>query len=1034
MIENNAGKLRRLTWSFGLVVIVMVFWGGYWVKQVMSEVGIQAREERAQLLALEDAINDASANLAGQVHEWKDILLRNHDSILLEKHKLDFERRAEAVGRDLRAAAQAASNMGIDADSFLSFASQHQELTGQYRVAMNSLKPGNPASVRRVDRSLQGIDRPLQESIFRERERLEALAMSTVSGLPGGNTKLGLKIVFLNLGWLIALLPLLALYFFQRVYKLQCDIAKSDSQAQSIFQSIEEAVLVLDAAGSVVGLNPRAQALLGLNDVDVLGRSLSDVCCLRHAVTGRSVPWPSSEFISGKKLADLSNVRLGCHGDGKEIPIEVSIAPLLESDGAVNGQVLLLQDVTERREMVQTLQHERALFQQTFDLAEVGMAHVSSQGRWIRVNRHLCQMTGYTEEELLQRSFQGVNHPEDNLGDEELLRKLLSGERTKYIREKRYIHKGGNVIWVSVTSSMVRKIDGSPDYGISIIEDISARRMTLAKMQESRLRYMALFEQMPEGALLFDSSLRVVECNPEAMEKLGYAKDALLQLHVSDIEAIDDQDDIEERQAKLVINGRDDFESFYRRSDGSIFPVDVSVKLLELPDSEFLFQTIFRDITEERQAAEQIELLAYHDPLTGLPNRRLLQDRIEHTLGIAKRHNSGVALLYLDLDHFKDVNDAMGHDAGDLLLKLVSIRLQECIREGDTLARIGGDEFVIVLNEIGGPENAEIVAEKILRQLNRPVHMGEAEIRTTPSIGISIYPQDGRDARDLIKHADTALYKAKKEGRSTYRFFTEAMHQETLERINMERLLRVALKRNEFELHYQPQVNLSTHKVIGCEALLRWNQPTMGLVPPAQFIPIAEHTGLILEIGEWVLREACKQARKWQDSGYELKVAINVSARQLMRPGEMMRALRSALDESGVSPAMIELELTESILLDPSSIGDVLEQISALGVHLALDDFGTGYSSLAYLRRFPISIIKIDRSFVCNSDTNAADAEMVRTIIGMAHNLQKSLIAEGVETLQQGLHLAENGCEVAQGFHYSRPLPLDEFESMLKTQ
>ena len=208
----------------------------------------------------------------------------------------------------------------------------------------------------------------------------------------------------------------------------------------------------------------------------------------------------------------------------------------------------------------------------------------------------------------------------------------------------------------------------------------------------------------------------------------------------------------------------------------------------------------------------------------------------------------------------------------------------------------------------------------------------------------------------------------------------------------------------------------------------------MGLVPPAQFIPIAEHTGLILEIGEWVLREACKQARKWQDSGYELKVAINVSARQLMRPGEMMRALRSALDESGVSPAMIELELTESILLDPSSIGDVLEQISALGVHLALDDFGTGYSSLAYLRRFPISIIKIDRSFVCNSDTNAADAEMVRTIIGMAHNLQKSLIAEGVETLQQGLHLAENGCEVAQGFHYSRPLPLDEFESMLKTQ
>lgn len=440
------------------------------------------------------------------------------------------------------------------------------------------------------------------------------------------------------------------------------------------------------------------------------------------------------------------------------------------------------------------------------------------------------------------------------------------------------------------------------------------------------------------------------------------------------------------------------------------------------------------DITDQINAAQQIEYLAYHDQLTGLANRRLLQDRMEQAISSAVRRSAQIAVLFIDLDHFKDVNDTLGHHVGDQLLQVVSKRLLSVLRSEDTLARVGGDEFVIMLNNIFGAEEASTVAEKIMRELVQPLRFENDELRITPSIGISLCPQDGRNSDDLMKYADAALYLAKQAGRATYRFYTKMLQEQTQERLKIERLLRHALERNELELYYQPKIDLKTGHILGCEALLRWNRQGMHEVSTASFISVAEHCNLIVSIGAWVMREACQQAKSWHDQGWPLQVSFNVSARQFLHPDEFMHALQSALLDSRVNPQQMEIELTEGLLIDFQGMGKLLNEVCALGVCLALDDFGTGYSSLSYLRRFPINVLKIDQSFVNNTGQSVEDIEMIKTIIGMAHNLSMMVVAEGVETEEQHALLVAQGCEVGQGYYYSHPMPVAAFEAFLRAK
>ncbi|MGZ8211209.1 MAG: sensor domain-containing protein, partial [Burkholderiales bacterium] len=436
---------------------------------------------------------------------------------------------------------------------------------------------------------------------------------------------------------------------------------------------------------------------------------------------------------------------------------------------------------------------------------------------------------------------------------------------------------------------------------------------------------------------------------------------------------------------------------------------------------------IASDVTQRKEAEEKLVYLAHYDGLTGLPNRVLFLDRLKQTLSHCARRGTLAAVMFVDLDRFKVVNDTLGHAMGDELLRQVGARLSVCVREGDTVARFSGDEFVLIVNDLHGPEDARHIAQKVLQAYVEPFRVSSHEIFVSTSIGISMFPSDSEDEQALLKNADSAMYRAKESGRNSFRFYTREMNARAMYRLQLENSLRHALDRGEFCLHYQPKACLHTGEITGVEALLRWERPGHGLVAPAEFVPLLEDTGLIVPVGEWVLSEACRQADAWRKAGRALvPVAINISARQFASRnlGDLVRRM---MNLHGLDPRYLEFELTESLLMvNTEDAVRTLEYLKSLGLKLSIDDFGTGYSSLAYLKRFPIDALKIDRSFIDEITTDVGDATITRAVIGMAHNLGLKVIAEGVETQAQIAFLSANGCDEAQGFYFARPQPAAE--------
>ncbi len=471
------------------------------------------------------------------------------------------------------------------------------------------------------------------------------------------------------------------------------------------------------------------------------------------------------------------------------------------------------------------------------------------------------------------------------------------------------------------------------------------------------------------------------------------------------------------------------------RRDGFEIPIEDSIAPIHDRQGHLTGAVIvFRDVSAARAMALEMAHSAQHDFLTGLPNRMLLTDRVSQAIAAASRHEKKVGVLFLDLDGFKHINDSLGHAIGDQLLRSVAKRLMGCVRGADTVSRQGGDEFVVLLSEMERPEDAAISAKRILSEVAEPHCIVHHDLHVTTSIGVSVYPDDGLDAETLVKNADTAMYQAKENGRQSYQFFKPAMNVRAVERQSIEESLRMALQRREFELHYQPKINLKTRQIAGAEALIRWNHSTRGAVCPAQFISVAEDCGLILPIGKWVLHEACRQARTWLDAGLPLpSMAVNVSAMEF-RDKNFLEGVFAILEDTGLDPKLLELELTESVLMEHAeSAASTLKELRARGVQLAVDDFGTGYSSLSYLRKFAIDALKIDQSFVRQITTTPGETTIVTAVISMGRSLKLRVVAEGVETAEEMAFLQAHQCDEAQGYYFSQPVPPQQFAKLLKS-
>jgi diguanylate cyclase (GGDEF)-like protein/PAS domain S-box-containing protein len=553
-----------------------------------------------------------------------------------------------------------------------------------------------------------------------------------------------------------------------------------------------------------------------------------------------------------------------------------------------------------------------------------------------------------------------------------------------------------------------------------------------------RQRAQVTLDSIGDGVITTDMEGKVTYLNVVAERMTGWSRDEASGRMFTEVFRIIDGDthepalnpmELATRQNKIVGLPRN---SVLIQRNGLESPIEDSIAPIHDQDGEIIGAVmVFRDVTAARVMKLKLSHLAQHDFLTGLPNRMLLNDRLNHAIALARRHRGQVAVLFLDLDRFKQINDTLGHAIGDKLLQEVGNRLEAAVRGSDTVSRQGGDEFVVVLSEVQHAQSAARHAEKIHAALSLPHAVGQHELQVNVSIGISIYPDDGEDTETLIRCADTAMYHAKENGRNTYRFFKPDMNARSVERQSLETHLRRALEKREFVLHYQPKTNLDTGAVTGAEALIRWLHPESGLLPPEHFMPIAEDCGLIVPIGLWALREACRQARAWQNAGLcPMPVAVNISALEF-RHKDFLTGVRAILAETHLDPHCLELEVTESVLMqDVESTAAVLRALKSIGVLLAIDDFGTGYSSLNGLRHFPIDTLKIDRTFVRDSTTNPDAAAIVSAVISLARNLRLRVIAEGVETRDQLAFLKARLCDEAQGHYFGRPIVAAEFAEL----
>jgi len=774
-------------------------------------------------------------------------------------------------------------------------------------------------------------------------------------------------------------------------------------------------VCVVAADGHTTFANRRLAEMLGFGADELRRRPLLDLMDAADR-------WRVLGLFDRRRRggAEVGDVRLR-RRDGTELWADLSASPLGgEGDpGAVHGAdstVVLITDVTERHHRDLALRKAESRFRLSFEDAPVGKALVGFDGRVLEVNRAVGRILGLEPDRLIGTHVAELTHPEDLGAETELTRRAIAGEVDGFSLEKRFVRPTGAVVWANVNVSLVRDDQGQPLHLLLQVDDVTDRRAAESRSREAVARFEAAFTHAPIGMAIVELDGGLREANPGLCRMLALEPDLVRSINLAQLVHPDDVEDLERRLAEL----RDGHATTLRAEvrivapDGRSLWTLLSAAVVTGEDGRPSYLVAqAEDVTERRVAESDLVHQTLHDPLTGLGNRLLLKDRLQAALSIVAE--VPFAVMFLDLDRFKSVNDTHGHDAGDALLVGVGERLRRIVRSADTVARLGGDEFAIIAQGVVDRRSAEALAEKVRAALRAPFRVGDLELVATASVGVVVGSTEYATGDQLLRDADIAMYRAKDAGRDRHELFDDEIRLSEIERLETERTLRTALAEGGLRLHYQPVIDLHTGRAIGAEALLRLEDPAQGLLSPAQFLPAAEESRLIIDVGAWVLREVCAQLARWGEAGFGHLVAwVNVSGLELASP-RFNGLVQRALAQHGVAPDRLRIELTENALLEasPATISQ-LRTLTGLGVAVGIDDFGTGYSSLAYLRDLPVSFLKIDHSFTRRLE-EPGGAALVEAIVSLGRSLDLHVIAEGVESRGQVEALAAIGCGTAQG-------------------
>jgi len=809
--------------------------------------------------------------------------------------------------------------------------------------------------------------------------------------------------------------------------KTEKQLRNSESKFSTVFHSSPDAILILrNSDSTVLDFNTGFTRLLGYTREEAIGVSERTLNIWANPGDRDEV---QAELEKHYECLDFETQLVAKNGEILHTEISVRFVEL-------DGELCVLcigRDITKRRLAEAALKESEEKFARIFTSSPDGIVIISMlDGSILDINEAFLTASGFSYDELVGHRVAELPIFA-NQGQLEEATKRVMAEGSYQNIEFTFMTKAGRAFPALVSATVV-ELQGQKTL-VCIAKDNTVQRETEAKLRGSEERFRGAFENAPIGMLLVDLQGNIFQANHFALATLGYREDELLGSHMSRLVPSEDRPDLRNVFARL----RQHYTSANRAERRMLSQTGVEIWtnfhiVLQRgeADKPLYYIVQLADITDLKHSQARMERMAFYDTLTDLANRRLFGNRLEHSIQHALRAGTRAALLYLDLDQFKRVNDTLGHEAGDELLVAVARRLVDCVRKEDTVARPGGDEFTILLYDIQTPSDAGTVAEKILEQLRKPVMISGHQLVVTTSIGITIIPDDSVEANILTKNADLAMYRAKERGRNNYQYYSEEMNTLAQAKLKTENELRQALEHHQFVLFYQPKVRIQDNRIIGLEALIRWQHPERGLLAPDQFIGVAEETGAIVGIGSWVIHQACLAAQQLSAvTGFPIQIGVNISPRQFRDPN-LIRTVRRCIREAQIESSQLELEITETMLMEDADAAlFTIERLRELGVRLAIDDFGTGYSSLNYLKRFPIDTVKIDRSFVMEIPASADDMAITTAVIAMAHRLNLEVVAEGIETREQLEFLADQQCEYGQGYLFSRPIPLPEISKLL---